>query len=65
MPHRVRLADPDDAAVIGQVLADQPDLVARRLYESLGFTNRAGGAGSPLMHVYERGLGGAEPGSAG
>ena len=36
---------------------DEPDLAARRLYESLGFTNRAGGAGGPLMYVYERDLG--------
>jgi ribosomal protein S18 acetylase RimI-like enzyme len=35
---------------------DEPDLAARRLYESLGFTNRAGGAGGPLMYVYERDL---------
>jgi ribosomal protein S18 acetylase RimI-like enzyme len=35
---------------------DEPDLAARRLYESLGFTNRAGGAGGPLMYVYEREL---------
>jgi ribosomal protein S18 acetylase RimI-like enzyme len=41
---------------------DEPDLTARRLYESLGFTNRAGGAGGPLMYVYERDLGEAEPG---
>jgi ribosomal protein S18 acetylase RimI-like enzyme len=41
---------------------DEPDLAARRLYESLGFTNRAGGAGGPLMYVYERELDDAEPG---
>jgi ribosomal protein S18 acetylase RimI-like enzyme len=35
---------------------DEPDLAARRLYESLGFTNRVGGAGGPLMYVYERDL---------
>lgn len=35
---------------------DEPDLAARRLYESLGFTNRAGGADGPLMYVYEREL---------
>src|SRR5437763_11849266 len=35
---------------------DEPDLAARHLYESLGFTNRAGGAGGPLMYVYERDL---------
>jgi GNAT superfamily N-acetyltransferase len=34
---------------------DEPDLPARRLYESLGFTNRSGGDG-PLMYVYERDL---------
>src|ERR1700685_90534 len=53
---RLRGADTMDIGV------DEPDLVARRLYESLGFTNRAGGAGGPLMYVYERDLGGAEPG---
>jgi len=26
---------------------DEPDLAARHLYESLGFTNRAGGADGP------------------
>jgi GNAT superfamily N-acetyltransferase len=34
---------------------DEPDLAARRLYESVGFTNRAGGDG-PVMYVYERDL---------
>jgi GNAT superfamily N-acetyltransferase len=34
---------------------DEPDVAARRLYESLGFTNRAGEDG-PLMYVYERDL---------
>jgi GNAT superfamily N-acetyltransferase len=34
---------------------DEPDLVARRLYESLGFSNRSGADGS-VMYVYERGL---------
>jgi ribosomal protein S18 acetylase RimI-like enzyme len=34
---------------------DEPDLAARKLYESLGFSNRAG-AGGPLMYVYEREL---------
>ena len=52
---RLRGADTMDIGV------DEPDLVARRLYESLGFTNRAGGAGGPLMYVYERELGEAEP----
>jgi ribosomal protein S18 acetylase RimI-like enzyme len=44
---RVRGADTMDIGV------DEPDLAARHLYESLGFTNRAGGAGGPLMYVYE------------
>jgi GNAT superfamily N-acetyltransferase len=34
---------------------DEPDHVARRLYESFGFTNRAG-EGGPVMYVYERDL---------
>ena len=34
---------------------DEPDVAARRLYESLGFANRAGGDG-PLMYFYERDL---------
>jgi ribosomal protein S18 acetylase RimI-like enzyme len=34
---------------------DEPDLAARGLYESLGFTNRAGEDG-PVMDVYERDL---------
>ena len=53
---RLRGADTMDIGV------DEPDLVARRLYESLGFTNRAGGADGPLMFVYERELGDASPG---
>jgi ribosomal protein S18 acetylase RimI-like enzyme len=53
---RARGADTMDIGV------DEPDLVARRLYESLGFTNRAGGPDGPLMYVYERELDGAEPG---
>jgi ribosomal protein S18 acetylase RimI-like enzyme len=35
---------------------DEPDTAARRLYESLGFTNRTGGADGPVMYVYERDL---------
>jgi GNAT superfamily N-acetyltransferase len=34
---------------------DEPDIPARRLYESLGFTNRTGADG-PLMFYYEREL---------
>jgi ribosomal protein S18 acetylase RimI-like enzyme len=41
---------------------DEPDLAARRLYESLGFTNRAGGPDGPLMYVYERDLDDGEAG---
>jgi ribosomal protein S18 acetylase RimI-like enzyme len=46
---RARGADTMDIGV------DEPDLAARRLYESLGFSNRSGGDG-PLMYVYERDL---------
>ena len=46
---RSRGADTMDIGV------DEPDLAARRLYESLGFTNRAGENG-PVMYVYERDL---------
>jgi ribosomal protein S18 acetylase RimI-like enzyme len=53
---RLRGADTMDIGV------DEPDLAARRLYESLGFTNRAGGADGPVMYVYERDLDGQEPG---
>jgi ribosomal protein S18 acetylase RimI-like enzyme len=48
---RARGADTMDIGV------DEPDLAARRLYESLGFTNRTGGPDGPLMYVYERDLG--------
>ncbi len=34
----------------------EADLAARALYERLGFTNREGGEGGPVMHVYERDL---------
>lgn len=39
-----------------EINVDEPDTAARRLYESLGFTNRSGGAGGPLMFFYERAL---------
>ena len=39
-----------------EIGVDKPDLPARRLYESLGFTNRSGGADGPLMFFYERDL---------
>jgi hypothetical protein len=32
------------------------DIAARALYERLGFTNREGGPGGPVMYVYERAL---------
>jgi len=35
---------------------DEPDIAARCLYESLGFSNRAGGPEGPIMYVYEREL---------
>ncbi|MGP8060831.1 MAG: N-acetyltransferase family protein [Acidimicrobiales bacterium] len=47
---RGRGADTMDVGV------DEPDAVARRLYESLGFTNRTGGPDGPVMFVYEREL---------
>lgn len=47
---RKRGADTMDIGV------DEPDLAARHLYESLGFTNRAGGADGLVMFVYEREL---------
>ena len=46
---RERGADTMDIGV------DEPDVAARRLYESLGFSNRSDGDG-PLMYVYEREL---------
>ena len=46
---RARGADTMDIGV------DEPDFVARHLYESLGFSNRSGVDG-PLMYVYERDL---------
>jgi GNAT superfamily N-acetyltransferase len=46
---RSRGADTMDIGV------DEPDLAARRLYESLGFSNRSGPDG-PVMFVYERDL---------
>ena len=52
----------DRGADTMEIAVDEPDLAARRLYESLGFTNRAGGAEGPLMYLYERDLrGSAEP----
>jgi ribosomal protein S18 acetylase RimI-like enzyme len=47
---RERGADTMDIGV------DEADLAARRLYESLGFSNRSGGEDGPLMYVYERDL---------
>jgi len=47
---RERGADTMDIGV------DEPDHAARCLYESLGFTNRTGGADGPLMFFYEREL---------
>ncbi len=47
---RMRGADSIDIGV------DEPDVAARRLYESLGYTNRASGGTGPLMYIYEREL---------
>jgi ribosomal protein S18 acetylase RimI-like enzyme len=49
----------DRGADTMEIAVDEPDLAARRLYESLGFTNRAGGAEGPLMYLYERDLRGS------
>ena len=43
-------------ADIMDIGVDEPDAAARRLYESLGFTNRVGGDDGPFMYVYEREL---------
>ena len=47
----------DRGADTMEIAVDEPDLAARRLYESLGFTNRAGDGS--LMFVYERDLQGS------
>jgi ribosomal protein S18 acetylase RimI-like enzyme len=47
---RQRGADTMDIGV------DEPDISARRLYESLGFSNRSGGPAGSVMFVYEREL---------
>lgn len=36
-----------------EIGVDEPDHVARRLYESLGFSNRSDGDAGPVMYVYE------------
>jgi GNAT superfamily N-acetyltransferase len=36
-----------------EIGVDEPDVAARRLYESLGFSNRVRGPDGPLMFVYE------------
>jgi ribosomal protein S18 acetylase RimI-like enzyme len=46
----------DHGADTMEIGVDEPDHAARRLYESLGFTNRAGGAEGAVMYVYERDL---------
>lgn len=46
----------DQGADSMEIGVDEPDQVARRLYESLGFTNRTGGGAGALMYVYEREL---------
>src|SRR5262249_12852296 len=39
-----------------EIGVDEPDLAARHLYESLGFTNRTGDPPGSPMYVYERDL---------
>jgi ribosomal protein S18 acetylase RimI-like enzyme len=46
----------DQGADTMDIGVDEPDHVARHLYESLGFTNRTEGSAGPVMYVYERDL---------
>ena len=46
----------DRGADTMEIAVDEPDHVARRLYESLGFSNRSGGSEGSLMYLYERDL---------
>jgi ribosomal protein S18 acetylase RimI-like enzyme len=46
----------DRGADTMEIGVDEPDLAARSLYESLGFTNRVGGTEGAVMYVYEREL---------
>jgi ribosomal protein S18 acetylase RimI-like enzyme len=39
-----------------EIGVDEPDVAARQLYESLGFTNRVSGGDGSVMYVYEREL---------
>ncbi|MDE3086811.1 MAG: GNAT family N-acetyltransferase [Acidobacteriota bacterium] len=55
METSLRLAVERDADTM-EICVDEPDTAARRLYESLGFTNRIGGPGGPAMFFYERDL---------
>lgn len=43
-------------AVTMDIGVDEPDIVARHLYESLGFSNRTGENDEAVMYVYEREL---------
>jgi RimJ/RimL family protein N-acetyltransferase len=51
----LRLAG-DRGAVTMDIGVHEPDLPARQLYESLGFTNRGDGPEGPLMFFYQRDL---------
>lgn len=44
------------AATTMDIFVDEPDLAARHLYETAGFSNRSGGPDGPLMFFYEREL---------
>jgi GNAT superfamily N-acetyltransferase len=46
----------DRGADTMEIGVDEPDHVARRLYESLGFTNRTGDPDGSVMYFYERDL---------
>jgi GNAT superfamily N-acetyltransferase len=46
----------DRGADTMEIGVDEPDHAARRLYESLGFTNRTAGTDGAVMYLYERDL---------
>ena len=46
----------DRGADTMEIGVDEPDLAARNLYESLGFTNRVSGTEDAVTYIYEREL---------
>jgi ribosomal protein S18 acetylase RimI-like enzyme len=55
MEAALKIARDRDADTM-EIGVDEPDLAARTLYESLGFTNRVRGTEGAVMYVYEREL---------